>query len=55
MPPGCHGAVVPPVPIPPPAANPSAPWEVASFAISDALIDYSVDGIATKIDIDALL
>jgi AsmA protein len=54
MPPGYHGALVPPVPIPPPAANPSAPWEVASLAINDALIDYSVDGKATKIDIDAL-
>lgn len=54
MPPGQNGAVVPPIPIPPPSSNPSAPWEVASLAISDALIDYVVDGQATQIDIDAL-
>jgi len=54
MPPNAHGGVVPPVPIPPPASNPSAGWEVASLAVSDALIDYIVDGKATKIEVDAL-
>ncbi len=51
-------AVVPPLPIPLPApltsGRASAPWEVASIAISDAVIDYVVDDDATQIRIDAL-
>jgi AsmA protein len=54
MPPGEAG-VVKPVPIPPPReAGATTPWQVDSIAIDDAVIDYTVDGQATGIDIDAL-
>jgi AsmA protein len=54
MPPGEAG-VVKPVPIPPPReAGATTPWQVNSIAIDDAVIDYSVDGKATGIDVDAL-
>ena len=46
--------VLPPLPIPLPIASPAAPWEVASFVMSDAIIDYVVDDDATQIRIDAL-
>jgi uncharacterized protein involved in outer membrane biogenesis len=46
--------VVPPVPIPLPMQSAPAPWEVASVAVSDAVIDYVVDDDATQIRIDAL-
>jgi uncharacterized protein involved in outer membrane biogenesis len=61
MPPGHTGPALPPVPIPPPAETPApgttpatAPWEVAEVSLSNAVIDYEVDGKATQISIDAL-
>ena len=54
MPPDHAGVVAPPLPIPPPSAAPSAPWEIANLALSDAVIDYVVDDAATQVSIDAL-
>ncbi len=58
MPPGHVGPAVPPVPIPPPAQSGSSkefgPWEVASVALNDAVIDHVVDDKAKQISIDAL-
>ena len=54
MPPGHAGPVVAPLPVPPPSADPSTPWEVASISLSDAVIDYVVDDKPTQILVDAL-
>jgi uncharacterized protein involved in outer membrane biogenesis len=59
MPPDHAGAIVPPVPIPPPAQTAAssselAMWEIASVALNDAVIDYVVDDKARQISIDAL-
>lgn len=59
MPPDHEGPAVAPVPIPPPAqhdgaSNEFGPWEVASVALNDAVIDYVVDDKARQISIDAL-
>ncbi|TDJ40618.1 MAG: AsmA family protein [Gammaproteobacteria bacterium] len=53
-PPG-YADVPPPVPIPPPgSATTPTNWEIGGIALTNSVIDYTVDGDHTRVEIDAL-
>jgi AsmA protein len=52
-PPGYPG-VPPPVPVPPPSSAAPTNWEIGGIALTDSVIDYTVDGEHTRVEIDAL-
>jgi AsmA protein len=52
-PPG-YPSVPPPVPVPPPNSAAPTNWEIGGIALTDSVIDYTVDGEHTRVEIDAL-